>query len=78
MLRPEQITLAGFENDAAGLEGRVLDVIFFGDATRYIVALPSGFTLTVQSTDHDPCRVPGTRVMVGWQSAHVWLVPRPD
>ena len=77
-IRPERLTLAparGADFPWNFWQGRISEIIFIGDATKYRVAL-EGLTLTVKTQDRDlaaRARV-GDEVGVRWSPAHTALL----
>ncbi|HEU5282904.1 MAG TPA: ABC transporter ATP-binding protein [Burkholderiales bacterium] len=76
-IRPEKIRIA--REDAAppdgwvGATGRVESTVYLGAATRYVVALDGGGSLTVlhqNADDRDQGPVAGARVRLAWQPRH--------
>ena len=74
LLRPEQVALRNGQAPQ-GLKARVTEAIFFGESVRYILALDSGRTIIVQSTDSKATHAEGTIVSVHWDPKDVWIIP---
>jgi ABC-type Fe3+/spermidine/putrescine transport system ATPase subunit len=64
-LRPEKISLA---TDGGGLDGEVAEVIYLGEATRYVVRLASGELVTVKQQNLGP----GATLKVGAGAGLAW------
>ncbi len=78
MLRPEQIRLDSTSSAPNALHARILDIVFFGDATRYTLALPSGIMIMAQSTDARAAYPQGGDVYASWDPTSIWLLPHSD
>jgi putative spermidine/putrescine transport system ATP-binding protein len=85
-IRPEKITLS-LQSDRpeaspglARADGRVVEVIYVGSVTRFVVALDAGVRLVVaaqneQTTFADVARLRNESVQLTWQIEHVIAVP---
>jgi len=73
-VRPEDLRL-GSGGDSQ-LDGAVVDVVFLGSATRYIVALPDGTTVNVDERRDDESVARGDAVTVSWNALDSAVVPR--
>jgi len=84
-IRPEKIalSLATDSAEASGeirAEGRVVEVIYLGSVTRFVVALDAGVQLVVaaqnqQTTFDDVARLRNQLVELAWRAEHVVAVP---
>jgi putative spermidine/putrescine transport system ATP-binding protein len=85
-IRPEKITLSLTTDRAeASAEdiraaGLVVEVIYLGSVTRFVVALDAGVQLVVaaqnrQTTFDDVARLRNQRVQLTWPAEHVIAVP---
>jgi putative spermidine/putrescine transport system ATP-binding protein len=85
-IRPEKIALSLASDRAeasAGeirAEGRVVEVIYLGSVTRFVVALDAGVQLVVAAqnqltTFDDVARLRNQPVQLTWQAEHVIAVP---
>jgi putative spermidine/putrescine transport system ATP-binding protein len=85
-VRPEKITLTAKADATAPADGevaaagRVVEVIYAGPATRFVVDLDAGARLVavaqnLQTTSSDVQRMRDTEVVLRWQRAHVVSVP---
>jgi putative spermidine/putrescine transport system ATP-binding protein len=85
-IRPEKIALSLATDSAeasAGeirAEGRVVEVIYLGSVTRFVVALDAGVQLVVaaqnqQTTFDDVARLRNQPVQLTWRTEHVIAVP---
>jgi putative spermidine/putrescine transport system ATP-binding protein len=77
MLRPERAQLAQAGAGQFGLEGRVLDAIYFGQGVRYLVETQPQQIFVVNSTDKEVRFAPGDAVQLLWAAADVWVLPEP-
>jgi putative spermidine/putrescine transport system ATP-binding protein len=81
-VRPEKIRMLGDGEPAPGgftvESGRILDVIYVGVLTRYVIALDAGGTLTVarqnESAPQNPGALRGTPVRIAWQADQAFAV----
>ncbi len=75
VLRPEKIALTA---GGAGLEGEVAEVVYLGEATRYVVRLGSGETLSAKRQNSGPSAAlkAGTRVRLYWDPDAAIVHPR--
>ena len=60
--------------------GQVVEVIYAGPATRFVVDLDAGSRLTAvqqnqQTSSADVMRLRGARVRLSWRAEHVVVVP---
>ncbi|MGF1609721.1 MAG: ABC transporter ATP-binding protein [Kiloniellales bacterium] len=76
VLRPEQLVLRNGTAPQGLLKAKVAEAIFFGDSVRYIVALESGRTLIVDSSETRNSHAEGAVVSLSWSPESVWLLPR--
>jgi len=85
-VRPEKITVTAKADATAPADGevaaagRVVEVIYAGPATRFVVDLDAGARLVavaqnLQTTSSDVQRMRDTEVVLRWQRAHVVAVP---
>jgi putative spermidine/putrescine transport system ATP-binding protein len=85
-VRPEKITLsvppeqARPAPDDVTVSGRVVEVIYAGSASRFVVDLDAGARLVVlrqnqQTTSADAASLRGRTVRLSWRSEHVVAVP---
>lgn len=78
VLRPERVRLVNGQGPQVGLNGRIGETVFLGEAVRYSVTLDSGFTLIAQSNETRSSYAEGTKVTVNWDPASVWVLPQPE
>jgi putative spermidine/putrescine transport system ATP-binding protein len=88
-VRPEKITLSvpdgagpasGPAPDDVTVPGRVVEVIYAGSASRFVVDLDAGARLVVlrqnqQTSSADAASLRGRAVLLSWRSEHVVAVP---
>ncbi|NNN29523.1 ABC transporter ATP-binding protein [Streptomyces sp. S3(2020)] len=87
-IRPEKIRVLKESAESAEPEhstavGTVAEVVYLGDATRFLVDLDSGGRLTVlqqnlETSSEDVAAYRGTRVRLQWHRRHAVAVPVPD
>jgi putative spermidine/putrescine transport system ATP-binding protein len=80
-VRPEKIQMH-LDGDGAGEPGQVLDVVYVGSFTRYIVELDSGGELTVvrqnlETSSVDALEFQGRRVRLEWRPEHTYELKGP-
>ena len=70
VVRPERMALAGPEPWDNKLPGKVEDVVFVGESTRYIVRVSPAETLAIKipNASHQPALAPGEPVTLGFRS----------
>ncbi len=82
-VRPEKIRIGGTEDAVADGEhcadGTVTEVVYVGDATRFVVDLDAGGSLVAlqqnaHTTSSDVARLRGTRVRLAWRREHEYRV----
>ncbi len=74
-LRPEKLRLLGIDAPAEGtrvVDGLVVDAVYLGMHTKYVVEIAGGGTLTVMETHRDASTraAVGTQVRLGWRPEH--------
>ncbi|GAA0231632.1 ABC transporter ATP-binding protein [Cryptosporangium japonicum] len=70
-IRPEKIRIFPLSEAQDGPEGTVLEEIYLGASTRYVVDLDAGGQLVVQRQNEDERGIRrGDRVRLSWQPAH--------
>ncbi|WP_051571618.1 ABC transporter ATP-binding protein [Cryptosporangium arvum] len=70
-IRPEKIRIHPLADAGDGPEGTVLEEIYLGASTRYVVDLDAGGQLVVQRQNDDDRGIGrGDRVRLHWQAAH--------
>ncbi|MCP9207605.1 ABC transporter ATP-binding protein [Streptomyces cucumeris] len=84
-IRPEKIRVLkedrdGGTPDASGAVGTVAEVVYLGDATRFLVDLDAGGRLTalqqnLETSSEDVAAYRGSRVRLQWQPRHTVRVP---
>jgi spermidine/putrescine transport system ATP-binding protein len=74
-IRPEKLRLGAQENGNASVEGTVVETVYLGTATQYLVELAPGLRLVAiqnnihtATSDHRLAR--GSKVTVGWLPEH--------
>ena len=75
-VRPERLQIA---EDGDGLEGELVDVIYVGNARRFIVRLPTGqdWSVLMQADIADASRLlPGRPVRLSWRPEHATAFPQ--
>jgi ABC-type Fe3+/spermidine/putrescine transport system ATPase subunit len=74
-VRPEDLHL-GPGGDSE-LVGTLVDVVFLGAATRYVVRLGDGTSVDVDETRANQADAePGQRISVSWNSTNAVVVPQ--
>ncbi|MFF2124575.1 ABC transporter ATP-binding protein [Streptomyces olivochromogenes] len=86
-IRPEKIRVLEESAEAAEPEhstatGTVVEVVYLGDATRFLVDLDAGGRLTalqqnLETSSEDVAAYRGTRVRLRWHHRHTFKVPTP-
>jgi putative spermidine/putrescine transport system ATP-binding protein len=86
-IRPEKIRLLDADGEAedghTGAVGTVAEVVYLGDATRFIVDLDAGGRLTAlqqnqETSSEEVAAYRGTRVRLQWHRRHNFRVPQPQ
>ncbi|MES5818172.1 ABC transporter ATP-binding protein [Streptomyces sp. RG80] len=87
-IRPEKIRVLNESAEADAPEhatavGTVAEVVYLGDATRFLVDLDDGGRLTalqqnLETSSEDVAAYRGTRVRLQWHRRHAVAVPVPD
>ncbi|MBL1098760.1 ABC transporter ATP-binding protein [Streptomyces coffeae] len=87
-IRPEKIRVLKEDRDSgtpdcAGAVGTVAEVVYLGDATRFLVDLDAGGRLTalqqnLETSSEDVAGYRGSRVRLQWQPRHTVRVPDAD
>jgi putative spermidine/putrescine transport system ATP-binding protein len=66
-VRPERVVLAPTQDDAAGMAGTVVDVIFLGTARKYVVRLADGSEcIALRQVSDRPLDIGGSAVRLSW------------
>ena len=70
IVRPERLALAGPEPWDNKLSGKVEEVVFVGESTRYLVRVSPAETLAIKipNASHQPALAPGEPVTLGFRS----------
>ncbi|MCX4458425.1 ABC transporter ATP-binding protein [Streptomyces sp. NBC_01340] len=86
-IRPEKIRVLKEADEAdepehATATGTVVEVVYLGDATRFLVDLDAGGRLTalqqnLETSSEDVAAYRGTRVRLQWHHRHTFKVPAP-
>jgi putative spermidine/putrescine transport system ATP-binding protein len=74
-IRPEKIRIAP---DGEGRAGEIVDAVFVGMFTRYIVSLDDGTRLTVVRQNDVSPNEKGSRVVLRWSSEDTFEIQDPD
>ncbi|MEU6351490.1 ABC transporter ATP-binding protein [Streptomyces sp. NPDC047072] len=87
-VRPEKIRILkesaeSTEPENSGATGTVAEVVYLGDATRFLVDLDGGGRLTalqqnLETSSEDVAAYRGARVRLQWHRRHCVAVPTPD
>jgi putative spermidine/putrescine transport system ATP-binding protein len=80
MLRPEALRLLGEGETAANrVDGKVSELTFTGDRTKYKVTLPSGaqFAVTTHNRAGSPTLTREDRASIGWSAEDALLIGAP-
>ena len=82
-IRPEKIQMVGESESLPGGDhqeaGRILEVVYVGMLTRYVVELDSGGELVVvrqnlETSSQEALEARGRRVRLGWQPEHTYVI----
>ena len=82
-IRPEKIQMVGESESLPGGDhqeaGRILEVVYVGMLTRYVVELDSGGELVVvrqnlETSSQEALEARGRRVRLGWQPGHTYVI----
>jgi ABC-type Fe3+/spermidine/putrescine transport system ATPase subunit len=73
VVRPEHIKVLD-ASAATGLPGRVLEVVYFGQAARIHIQTDFGMPLVAISDGLQSFPVPGQPVKMDWSPEHTWLM----
>jgi len=77
VLRPECVRLGGLAEACENrMQGVVERVIYVGDVSRVLIAVPGGQTLSAKLQNSGEARsvMSGDKVTIGWESDATWLV----
>jgi putative spermidine/putrescine transport system ATP-binding protein len=75
-VRPERVILSALEVDGSGLRGSVSDVIFLGNARKYVVRLSDGHECFVLRQANAPTpETVGQTVRLSWEARHAVAFP---
>jgi spermidine/putrescine transport system ATP-binding protein len=80
-VRPEKIKFEEVGEPASLVSATVVDVVYLGSMTQYIVELPTGERLTVHRLNDEVRRRPiqvGDRVYLHWAAEHSFVIERAE
>jgi putative spermidine/putrescine transport system ATP-binding protein len=77
-VRPERVRVSSAANGATGFAGELVDIIYLGNARKYVVRLPGGrecVALQQANSADTSGLLPGGQVMLSFETEHVTAFP---